>query len=272
MVHLLASLGVEAQTKYPTTANYCDMVCYGGLFGYTGECCMESYCYCQTNGNFFLYCPTGQSWCPERNTCIQDCFSDCQCANSPSTTTTTSPSPQTSTTYPWETTTTTRYPSTTTTYPWETTTTTFPAGVCPNGWIESVEGCFLFQYAGDLLWYWQTHFPLPSHSENQSSWREAQHLCESQGGFLAEIKSEEQQAFLVRRYCRGHDEVCRNLLGKCGNVSRGVCRCQVLVYWADRLRTWGKVKALNWRELGLRTESLCDHVSPLSAGGRGTTP
>ena len=29
------------------------------------------------------------------------------------------------------------------------------------------------------------------------SWREAQTVCETQGGYLAEIKSEEQQIFLV---------------------------------------------------------------------------
>ena len=190
---ILLATSVDGQTKYPTTSNYCDMVCYGGLFGYMGECCMETYCYCQTNGNFFLYCPTGQSWCPERNTCIPDCQLDCPCLN-PTTTTTdtttdttsypwqsTTKYPYTTTTYPWQTTTrypystttypwqtTTKYPYTTTTYPWQTTTTrypdtsttsswettttgTYPEGVCPEGWIESVEGCFLFMHTGTLV-------------------------------------------------------------------------------------------------------------------------
>jgi len=236
---------------------------------------METYCYCQANGNFFLYCPAGQSWCPEQNTCIPDCHSDCQCLN-PTTTTTKSPDTTSSprqpttttrypdtttrypdtttrypatttypwqtttsgypytttrypatTTYPWQTTTTgypyttTRYPATTTypwqttttgypytttkypattTYPWQTTTTgypysttttgypytttrttsttTYPEGVCPEGWIESVEGCFLFQHTERI------------------SWREAQELCEYQGGYLAEIRTEDQQTFI----------------------------------------------------------------------------
>ena len=30
------------------------------------------------------------------------------------------------------------------------TTTSYPAGLCPDGWIESMEGCFLFQHEGDV--------------------------------------------------------------------------------------------------------------------------
>ena len=33
-----------------------------------------------------------------------------------------------------------------------TTTTPAPPGVCPDGWIESIEGCFLFQYKGKFFW------------------------------------------------------------------------------------------------------------------------
>ena len=54
------------------------------------------------------------------------------------------------------------------------------ASSCPSGWVESVEGCFLLDYS------------------RQTSWREAQDLCESRGGYLAESKTEAQQIFLVR--------------------------------------------------------------------------
>ena len=52
---------------------------------------------------------------------------------------------------------------------------------CPAGWINSVEGCFLFEYTKAV------------------TWRDAQEVCESSGGFLAEIKTEEQAMLLVRR-------------------------------------------------------------------------
>jgi len=50
--------------------------------------------------------------------------------------------------------------------------------MCPDTWIESLEGCFLFHYTESV------------------SWREGQALCEGLGGYLAEIKSEEQQSLL----------------------------------------------------------------------------
>merc|ERR1712038_624586 len=123
-VVLIPWLAVSAQTKYPTTANYCDEVCYGGVVGYAGECCMETYCYCQHLGNFFYDCPSGQAWCPELQGCIPECYSECQCMN-PSTTTTTPRWETTTTTPRWETiTTTARWETTTTTPRWETITTT----------------------------------------------------------------------------------------------------------------------------------------------------
>ena len=51
---------------------------------------------------------------------------------------------------------------------------------CPSGWINSAEGCYLFQFTKSV------------------TWRAAQEECESLGGFLAEIKNEEQARFLVR--------------------------------------------------------------------------
>jgi hypothetical protein len=52
---------------------------------------------------------------------------------------------------------------------------------CPPGWVNSVEGCFLFEYTKAV------------------TWRDAQEVCESMGGFLAEIKTEEQAMLLVKR-------------------------------------------------------------------------
>jgi len=50
---------------------------------------------------------------------------------------------------------------------------------CPPGWVNSVEGCFLFDYTKAL------------------NWRDAQEVCESMGGFLAEVKTEEQAMLLT---------------------------------------------------------------------------
>merc|ERR1712110_341174 len=60
--------------------------------------------------------------------------------------------------------------------------TTIPApapGSCPDGWIEAIEGCFLFHHTASGL-----------------SWRQGQEECERLGGYLAEIKSQDQQDFL----------------------------------------------------------------------------
>ena len=42
--------------------------------------------------------------------------------------------------------------TTTTTTKTTSSTTPAPPGVCPDGWIDSMEGCFLFQYKGELSW------------------------------------------------------------------------------------------------------------------------
>ena len=57
---------------------------------------------------------------------------------------------------------------------------TNPQEDCPTGWVDSAEGCYLFQYTKSI------------------TWRAAQDDCESLGGFLAEVKTEEQARFLVR--------------------------------------------------------------------------
>ena len=52
---------------------------------------------------------------------------------------------------------------------------------CPPGWVNSVEGCFLFEHTVAV------------------TWRDAQEECERLGGFLAEVKTQEQALLLVRR-------------------------------------------------------------------------
>lgn len=49
---------------------------------------------------------------------------------------------------------------------------------CPDGWVESIEGCFYF------------------HSTQTLSWLEAQAACESIGGYLAEPQTEDQAVLL----------------------------------------------------------------------------
>merc|ERR1719341_1203980 len=63
-----------------------------------------------------------------------------------------------------------------TTYP---TTAPNPDG-CPVGWVQSTEGCFLFHHTAIGL-----------------TWRQGQEECEKLGGYLAEIKSQMQQDFLM---------------------------------------------------------------------------
>merc|ERR1719481_71590 len=90
--------------------------------------------------------------------------------------------PYTTTRHPWYTTT--RSPWDTTTRPWYNTTynpyttTPYPSEGCPQGWIDSIEGCFLFQY------------------DRYVTWHEAQYECEKVGGFLAEPKTQQQQDML----------------------------------------------------------------------------
>jgi len=100
-------------------------------------------------------------------------------------TTTTTRGYSTTTTRGYSTTTTRGYPTTTTGgYPTTTTgadaTTTTSEDRCPVGWVESTEGCFLFHHTATGL-----------------TWRQGQEECEKLGGYLAEIKTEMEQAFLM---------------------------------------------------------------------------
>ena len=67
---------------------------------------------------------------------------------------------------------------------------------CPEGWIESIEGCFYFAHTGEERKRKQNKVYLVF-SATGLTWREGQELCENLGGHLAEIKSEEQNTFLV---------------------------------------------------------------------------
>merc|ERR1719158_419150 len=97
----------------------------------------------------------------------------------------TTPNPWDTTTYPWDTTPnpwdTTRDPWYSTTRPWDTTTrpwynttTPYPTEGCPQGWVDSIEGCFLF--------YFNKRLPRDR----------AQYECERLGGFLAEPRTQQQ--------------------------------------------------------------------------------
>ena len=62
-----------------------------------------------------------------------------------------------------------------------TTTTEAPPGICPEGWIDAdFLGCFYFDF-----------------SQINLSWEEAMDSCDRMGGYLAEIKTEEQADFIV---------------------------------------------------------------------------
>ena len=62
-----------------------------------------------------------------------------------------------------------------------TTSTTESTTKCPDGWMDGGHlGCFYFHY-----------------EENKVNWVEAQAACELLGGYLAEIKTEEQNNFVV---------------------------------------------------------------------------
>jgi len=55
-----------------------------------------------------------------------------------------------------------------------------PGRRCPEGWIFYDEICYLFHYEATIM-----------------TWREGQEECEKLGGFLAEIKTEAQQQYLM---------------------------------------------------------------------------
>ena len=70
------------------------------------------------------------------------------------------------------------------------------SAACPEGWIESVEGCFNFANTGEERKRKQNKVYLVF-AATGLTWREGQELCENLGAHLAEIKSEEQNTFLV---------------------------------------------------------------------------
>ena len=72
------------------------------------------------------------------------------------------------------------------------------------------------------------------------SWRKGQEVCETLGGYLAEIKTEEQQTFLVGILALLQYKVAAIMFssaGKYRHARGGVHRLQVLVHWAHRLRS-----------------------------------
>ena len=68
---------------------------------------------------------------------------------------------------------------------------------CPVGWVQSTEGCFLFHHTGTYVLIIQKRIKDRIFSAIGLTWRQGQEECEKLGGYLAEIKSQEQQDFLV---------------------------------------------------------------------------
>ena len=127
------------------------------------------------------------------------------------------------------------------TYP-TTTEFTVPAGVCPYDWIESLEGCFLFHYTGGK---WTVDISVFSRSlgliENLT-WREAQTVCEDLGGYLAEIRSQDQQTFMVEIWnIISEISIMFSSAGKYCPAGGGIHRPKVLVHWSHGFWSWGKV-------------------------------
>ena len=73
------------------------------------------------------------------------------------------------------------------------------------------------------------------------SWREGQDVCESHGGYLAEVKTENQQTFLVNERNIFLIQIRKIYEGKCCNAGGGVCWPQILVHWTHGLWSRGKV-------------------------------
>merc|ERR1712034_136104 len=58
-----------------------------------------------------------------------------------------------------------------------------PEGVCPDGWIDADRlGCFYFDN---------------NQPEQHLSWVEAMDVCDGVGGYLVEVKTEEQATFIA---------------------------------------------------------------------------
>ena len=69
---------------------------------------------------------------------------------------------------------------------------------CPVGWVQSTEGCFLFHHTGTYVLIIQKRIKDRIFSAIGLTWRQGQEECERLGGYLAEIKTREQQDFLVK--------------------------------------------------------------------------
>ena len=66
-------------TTTPEFEEYCDQICYGAEAGNHGDCCHQSYCDCESYGNFEMECHGDALWCPAQNDCISNCLADCGC-------------------------------------------------------------------------------------------------------------------------------------------------------------------------------------------------
>ena len=132
---MVAVLLLQTCRSQVSLGTACDDLCSGLDDVFIGEgCCSPLYCYCDSVvGNPELRCGDGKGFCAESSQCVENCSSVECCDGIENSTTTTTSSSITSS----GSTSTTSSPST-----------PVPAGVCPDSWIESLEGCFLFEHSG----------------------------------------------------------------------------------------------------------------------------
>ena len=66
--------------EYSTTPEgYCNQICFGETDGNHGDCCEETYCYCESYGNYELTCNVKDTlFCPKEGKCIENCQTDCE--------------------------------------------------------------------------------------------------------------------------------------------------------------------------------------------------
>ena len=134
---MVAVLLLQTCRSQVSLGTACDDLCSGLDDVFIGEgCCSPLYCYCNSvAGNPELRCGDGKGFCAESSQCVENC-SSVECCDGIETSTTTTTTTSSSITSSGSTSTTSS-PST-----------PVPAGVCPDSWIESLEGCFLFEHSG----------------------------------------------------------------------------------------------------------------------------
>ena len=68
-------------TTTPRMVAFCDNLCSGAETGsYVGECCLPTYCDCESYGHFQMECTENDTfWCPSLTRCMPNCSDLCHC-------------------------------------------------------------------------------------------------------------------------------------------------------------------------------------------------